>query len=294
MSGWGDTKFDFLGEVYGTMQQTIDPTLEGLVDDVQMSTDPIGIPYHVTLFQAENWAFAFADYPYSGDPMVLENLSDVDSMALKMAVDEFKMGGVPLVYLEQYLVDVSNFVGYQTMPVVLWVQLKLVRSPNNSRRRSRLTNRKPFEFSATLQSIKSTPFFAKEFQEFAWIWRREHNGGNWWPTPRQVLVGLSEFYKLQLEKELRGCKQARLAVVQETYRRVFETIQRLINFPDLDKKFDRFDEEYSLERPESKACFIVLWLYSIEPPLYYFFNEACRLRNKAVVSLLGPFAAAVG
>ena len=226
--------------------------------------------------------------------MVLENLSDVDSMALKMAVDEFKMGGVPLVYLEQYLVDVSNFVGYQTMPVALWVQLKLVRSLNSSRRRSRLTNRKPFELSATLQSIKSTPFFAKEMREFAMIWTKEHNGGVHWPTPRQVLVGLSEFYKLQLEKELRGCKQARLAVVQETYRRVFETIQRLINFPDLDKKFDQFDEEYGLCAPESKACFIVLWLYSIEPPLYYFFNEACRLRNKAVVSLLGPFAAAVG
>ena len=178
--------------------------------------------------------------------MVLENLSDVDSMALKMAVDEFKMGGVPLVYLEQYLVDVSNFVGYQTMPVALWVQLKLVRSPNNSRRRSRLTNRKPFELSATLQSIKSTPFFAKETQEFANIWRKEHNGGEIDPTPRQVLVGLSEFYKLQLEKELRGCKQARLAVVQETYRRVFETIQRLINFPDLDKEFDGNGEEYGL------------------------------------------------
>ena len=82
------------------MQQTIDTTLEGRVDDVQMAMDPIGIPNHVTLFQAENWTFAFADYPYSGDPMVLENLSDVDSMALKMAVDEFKMGGVPLVYLE--------------------------------------------------------------------------------------------------------------------------------------------------------------------------------------------------
>ena len=50
MSGWYDTKFDFLGEVYGTMQQTIDPTLEGRVDDVQMATDPIGIPNHVTLF----------------------------------------------------------------------------------------------------------------------------------------------------------------------------------------------------------------------------------------------------
>ena len=49
------------------------------------------------------------------------------------------------------------------------------------------------------------------------IWRNEHNDGDLCPTPRQVLVGLSEFYKLQLEKELRGCKQARLAIVQETY-----------------------------------------------------------------------------
>ena len=70
-------------------------------------------------------------------------------------------------------------------------------------------------------------------------------------------------------------------------------IQRLINFPDLDRKFDANDKEYGLYNPKSKACFIVLWLYSIEPPLYYFFNEACRLRNKAVIPLLGPFAAAV-
>lgn len=34
-------------------------------------------------------------------------------------------------------------------------------------------------------------------------------------------------------------------------------------------------------------------MYSIEPPLYFFLNEACRLRNQNVVPLLGPFAAAV-
>ena len=48
MSNWQNTTFDFLAEVYGTMQQTIDPTLEGRVDDVQMAMDPIGIPNHVT------------------------------------------------------------------------------------------------------------------------------------------------------------------------------------------------------------------------------------------------------
>ena len=67
----------------------------------------------------------------------------------------------------------------------------------------------------------------------------------------------------------------------------------MINFPDLDKKFDWYNDVYGLCEPKSKACFIVLWLYSIEPPLYYFVNEACRLRNKTVVPLLGPFVAAV-
>ena len=82
--------------------------------------------------------------------------------------------------------------------------------------------------------------------------------------------------------------------VQETYRRVFELIQRLINFPDLDKKLGFYTgDEYDLCNPKSKACFIVLWLYSIEPPLYYFVNEACRLRDKTVVPLLGPFLAAI-
>ena len=136
------------------------------------------------------------------------------------------------------------------------------------------------------------------------MWIGECNRREFCPTPRQVLVGLYEFYQLHLEKDLRGSKHARLVHVQETYLRVFQLIQRLINFPDLDKRFGKFEldvhgaelynSEYNLWNPNSKACFIVLWLYSIEPPLYYFFNEACRLRNKAVLPLLGPFAAAVG
>ena len=77
-------------------------------------------------------------------------------------------------------------------------------------------------------------------QEFAMMWVTYHNGGEFCPTPRQLLVGLYEFYQLHLEKELRGSKQARLVHVQETYRRVFQLIQRLINFPDLDKRFGTF------------------------------------------------------
>ena len=37
----------------------------------------------------------------------------MDSMAVKMNVDNLDIGGTSFVYLEQYLVDVSNLVGYR-------------------------------------------------------------------------------------------------------------------------------------------------------------------------------------
>ena len=40
--------------------------------------------------------------------------------------------------------------------------------------------------------------------------------------------------------------------------------------------------------------FLILWLYSVEPPLYFHFNTACRERNNKLLPLLGPFAKASG
>ena len=69
------------------MQQTMDIALEGRAQDVQVVMDPAGAPEHVTRFLMENWAYGLADYPYSGEPKDLHNLSDMDSMAVKMTVD---------------------------------------------------------------------------------------------------------------------------------------------------------------------------------------------------------------
>ena len=75
--------------------------------------DPADTPEHVARFISQNWSYGFADFPYSGDASELENLSDMDSMAVKMTVDNLDIGGTTFVYLEQYLADVSNFVGYR-------------------------------------------------------------------------------------------------------------------------------------------------------------------------------------
>ena len=130
------------------MQKTTDLALEARVRDKLAAKDPAGIPKHVADFQKESWSYSFTKYPFSGDPIELENLSDFDSIAIKLAIARFRKGGMAFVHLEQYLADVSNMVGYGILPIASYVQLKLVRSLTNSRIRSRLSTRKPFDLCA--------------------------------------------------------------------------------------------------------------------------------------------------
>ena len=110
------------------------------------------------------------------------------------------------------------------------------------------------------------------------------------------------FYELLIEKEAEVLGKSRVKAMVETYPNVFDIIQNLLAFDDLDKKFiaqwrqqePDFKSEYNLWCPTSKAVFLILWLYSVEPPLYFHFNTACRERNNKLLPLLGPFAKATG
>ena len=76
--------------------------------------------------------------------------------------------------------------------------------------------------------------------------------------------------------------------------------------PDPDKRFHQnremtkkgnhpdYHPDYDMYNPNSKVCFLILWIYSLEPPLYFFFNKACRDRDLKLLPLLGPFAWALG
>ena len=76
----------------------------------------------------------------------------------------------------------------------------------------------------------------------------------------------------------------------------------MLALPDPDKRFhlDReetkvgYHPDYDMWNPKSKVSFLILWLYSLEPPLYFFFNKACRDRDYKLLPLLGPFANALG
>ena len=103
-----------------------------------------------------------------------------------------------------------------------------------------------------------------------------------------------QFYSSHLDMKMTGGDRASFWGTISTYQRVFIELERYINFPDLDREFtDYGKDDYDLWWPTSKACFLVLFLYSIEPPLYFYLNDACRTKNKALLPMLGPFAYAL-
>ena len=113
------------------------------------------------------------------------------------------------------------------------------------------------------------------------------------------MTGVTRMYDILVENECQGAGRARAKAVKKTYQNVFKVIQYLLAFPDLDKKFigvgdddPDYNSDYNLCCPSSKGTFLILWLYSIEPPLYFHFNTACRLRDWKYLPLLGPFAQA--
>jgi len=186
---------------------------------------------------------------------------------------------------------VANKIAYKS-DCRLGLIYKIEMTEENDRTRSSRTFRKTFDLTAVFQSAH-TMFFATEDAEFATIWWEQNKYQM--PSAREIIAGLQQFYRFHLESEASGSDKASLPAIVATYDRVFQQLQTLVNFTDVDKKFTSCwdNTEYDLWCPTSKACFLVLFLYSIEPPLYFFLNDACRKRNKALLPMLGPFANAL-
>ena len=175
-------------------------------------------------------------------------------------------------------------------------EFKVVKTENNDRSRSRISSRKPFDIGTTNEPF-STSFFDKGVAEFAEKWAKECAGDKYGyalPSGRQVFAGLQQCYMLNLQRTSTAATNATLPSVIKTYQRVFETILALVAFTDPDQKFNRWDgDEYSLHKPDTKACYSVVWMYSLEPPLYWLLNRAMRTKNMAYLQMLGPFAQAI-
>ena len=97
--------------------------------------------------------------------------------------------------------------------------------------------------------------------------------------------------------------------MNESYKAGFNKIREIIDFPDFDKPFETIDKEgynyateeydgdfnspYNLCNSSSKASFLLLHIYSMEPPFYFHLNTACRNKDADLLPMLGPFADAL-
>ena len=153
--------------------------------------------------------------------------------------------------------------------------------------------------------------FAREACEYGYYWvdydlgklneedkdypeRRRHL-----PTPRQLLDGLKMLMEHIIRKQIGNQREFRVKKVMQTYTNVFKKIEQIMDFPDMNQKFyglydnDEMDPIYGLFNPRSRASVLVLWLYSVEPPLYFHLNDACRSMDHPLIPMLGPFARAI-
>ena len=126
------------------------------------------------------------------------------------------------------------------------------------------------------------------------MWSDKYNDGNP-PSPNQLLEGLEKFFSLELMKKIGSQGELMISQIHSSYTDGFDRIRKMINFPDMDKQFNStaYDNDYDLESPISRASFLVLWLYSLEPPFYFHLNQACRSLDQTLLQFLGPFAEAL-
>jgi len=114
------------------------------------------------------------------------------------------------------------------------------------------------------------------------------------PSPNQLLEGLEKFFSLELMKKIGSQGELMISQIHSSYTAGFDRIRKMINFPDMDKQFNNYkSDDYNLFSPTSRASFLVLWLYSLEPPFYFHLNQACRSLDQTLLQFLGPFARAL-
>ena len=126
--GWGthslywnvDKSIDFamLNEAEKAMKTTTKYALEGRLLDAKVQEDPSSIPNHVNSFREACWTHAVTPHPFSGDQIDLENLSDLDSMAINLGIDEWRKGKKKtLINLQWLVVDIANEVAMGVAPI---------------------------------------------------------------------------------------------------------------------------------------------------------------------------------
>ena len=87
-----------LNEVEELLRRTAARLVDGTLEDISVVEDDSNTPEHVTRIHNASWTWQLGPYPLE-DPNDLENLSDMDCLAINFAVNN-QTSNDKFVYLE--------------------------------------------------------------------------------------------------------------------------------------------------------------------------------------------------
>ena len=105
-----------LNEAKKAMRSTAARLIGDLLEDSTTQEDPSNIPGHVARIRDSSWTYAIAPIQDTDDPNELENLPDLDSIAINFARDNWNISKNQLIYLDWFVVDVANMIATVVMP----------------------------------------------------------------------------------------------------------------------------------------------------------------------------------
>ena len=83
--------FSMLNEVKKAMRGTTAKVIGGLLEDFTTEEDASNIPAHVARIRDSSWTYAIAPSQDTDDPNELENLPDLDCIAINFARDKWSI-----------------------------------------------------------------------------------------------------------------------------------------------------------------------------------------------------------
>ena len=139
----------------------------------------------------------------------------------------------------------------------------------------------------------------QEFGAFGFRWSQLVKGNQKaLPSLVEIVFGLHIFYCKYVDENFRGQSRENIDAVKENYKKVFDFMLHSVNCPDVDLpligQYDkRTGSDVDLFNPDGKAVCLILYLYTLEPPFYYYLNKASRFMLDSELTTLGPFARAL-
>ena len=107
------------------------------------------------------------------------------------------------------------------------------------------------------------------------------------PSASQIMDGIESLLFEQIDQLKGGQTMWRIPLIKKTFKQVFTCIENGIDLPNMEEPF-RINKselpefaEYSLDNPNSKATFFVLWFFTMDPPIKLYLNRAIQKNDSS-------------